>query len=246
VLKSLVLLIKRQECERGAAKRRKDKELVDDDRESCTVESSDHCGDDFLNDKVEGDTAVSLMMVRASSKEKDQVDEVAAKISTSQSSYHSKKKSSSSPKSKGLVDEDKESCTIESNDHCGDDEEVEADTVVSEEKKVDFLGFSILSKHAKYLKIIYQKEATFMDDAMKAGFRLDCIDFCTSKATNFLFMEANKTQLKTEMKEVTQKIASLQKELELKKVGETELKKQFEAISEFSSNSSSPLSYIVD
>ncbi|KAL1072553.1 hypothetical protein V6Z11_D11G161000 [Gossypium hirsutum] len=47
-------------------------------------------------------------------------------------------------------------------------------------------------------------------------------------------MEANKTQLKTEMKEVTQKIASLQKELELKKVGETELKKQFEAISEFS------------
>ncbi|KAB2003853.1 hypothetical protein ES319_D11G159200v1 [Gossypium barbadense] len=158
VLKSLVLLIKRQECERGAAKRRKDKELVDEDRESCTVESSDHCGDDFLNDKVEGDTAVSLMMVRASSKEKDQVDEVAAKISTSQSSYHSKKKGSSSPKSKGLVDEDKESCTIESNDHCGDDEEVEADTVVSEEKKVDFLGFSILSKHAKYLKIIYQKE----------------------------------------------------------------------------------------
>nr|KJB42671.1 hypothetical protein B456_007G162600 [Gossypium raimondii] len=148
-------------------------------------------------------------------------------------------------KSKGLVGEDKESCTIESNDHCGDDDEVEADTVVSEEKKVDFLGFSILSKHAKYLKIIYQKEATFMDDATKAGFRL-CIDFCTSKATNFLFMEANKTQLKTEMKEVTQKIASLQKELELKKVGETELKKQFEAISEFSSNSSSPLSYIVD
>ncbi|MBA0860408.1 hypothetical protein Goshw_017456, partial [Gossypium schwendimanii] len=236
VLKSLVLLIKRQECERGAAKRRKDKELVDEDRESCTVESSDHCGDDFLNDKVEGDTAVSLMMVRASSNEKDQVDGVAAKISTSQSSYHSKKKGSSSPKS----------CTIESNDHCGDDDEVEADTVVSEEKKVDFLGFSVLSKHAKDLKIIYQKEATFMDDAMKAGFRLDCIDFCTSKATNFLFMEANKTQLKTEMKEVTQKIASLQKELELKKVGETELKKQFEAVSEFSSNSSSPLSYIVD
>ncbi|MBA0560492.1 hypothetical protein Golob_017385 [Gossypium lobatum] len=146
---------------------------------------------------------------------------------------------------KGLVDEDKESCTIESNDNCGDDDEVEADTVVSEEKKLDFLGFSILSKHAKDLKIIYQKEA-FMDDAMKAGFRLDCIDFCTSKATNFLFMEANKTQLKTEMKEVTQKIASLQKELELKKVGETELKKQFEAVSEFSSNSSSPLSYIVD
>lgn len=42
VLKSLVLLIKRQECERGAAKRRKDKELVDEDRESCTVELSDH------------------------------------------------------------------------------------------------------------------------------------------------------------------------------------------------------------
>ncbi|KAG8477913.1 hypothetical protein CXB51_027512 [Gossypium anomalum] len=171
--------------------------------ESCTVELSDHCDDDFLNDKVEGDTAVSLMMIRASSEEKDQVDEVAAKISTSQSSYHSKKKGLSSPKSKGLVDEDKESCTIESNDHCGDDDEVEADTVVSEEKKVDFLGFSILSKHAKYLKIIYQKE---------------------------------------EMKEVTQKIASLQKELELKKDGETELKKQFEAISEFSSNSCSPLS----
>ncbi|KAH1081629.1 hypothetical protein J1N35_021390 [Gossypium stocksii] len=207
VLKSLVLLIKRQECERRAAKRRKDIELVDEDRESCTVESSDHCGDDFLNDKVEGDTAVSLMMIRASSKEKDQVDEVAAKISTSQFSYHSKKKGLSSPKVR-LVDEDKESCTIESNDHCGDNDEVEADTVVSEEKKVDFLGFSILSKHAKYLKIIYQKEA-------------------------------NITQLQTEMKEVTQKIASLQKELELKKVGETELKKQFEAISEFSSNSSS-------
>lgn len=86
----------------------------------------------------------------------------------------------------------------------------------------------------------------FMDDAMKAGFRLDCIDLCTSKATTFLLMEANKTQLKTEMKEVTQKIAYLQKELELKKVRKTELKKQFEAISQFSSNSSSPLSYIVD
>ncbi|TYJ09713.1 hypothetical protein E1A91_A11G158800v1 [Gossypium mustelinum] len=171
VLNSLVLLIKRQECERGAAKRRKDKELVDEDRESCTVELSDHSDDD---------------------------------------------------------------------------DEVEADTVVSVEKKVDFLGFSILSKHANYLKIIYQKEATFMDDGMKAGFRLDCIDFCTSKAPTFLFMEANKTQLKTEMKEVTQKIASSQKELELKEDGETELKKQFEAISEFSSNSSSPLSCIVD
>ncbi|PPR87675.1 hypothetical protein GOBAR_AA33014 [Gossypium barbadense] len=177
-MKSLVLLIKRQECERGAAKRRKDKELVDENRESCTVEL------------IEGDTAVSLMMIRASSKEKDQVDEVAAKISISQSSYHSKKKGD-------------------------DDDEVEADTVVSVEKKVDFLGFSILSKHANYLKIIYQKEA-------------------------------NKTQLKTEMKEVTQKIASSQKELELKEDGETELKKQFEAISEFSSNSSSPLSCIVD
>ena len=57
----------------------------------------------------------------------------------------------------------------------------------------------------------------FMDDAIKVGFKLECIDTCTSRAKTFLSIEVNKIELDAGMEEVTVKITSLQKELELLK-----------------------------
>ena len=65
----------------------------------------------------------------------------------------------------------------------------------------------------------------FMDDAKKAGFKLECLGTCTSRAKAFLSIEMNKTELEERMKEVIGKIISLQKELELQKNHETELQK---------------------
>ena len=55
----------------------------------------------------------------------------------------------------------------------------------------------------------------FMDDAIKAGFNFDYVGTYISKAKAFLSIEVNKTELKAKMKEVTRKIVSLRKELEL-------------------------------
>ena len=65
----------------------------------------------------------------------------------------------------------------------------------------------------------------FIDDAIKVGFKLECVSTCPSKAKVFLSIEVNKTELETKMKEVTRKIASLQKELKLQKSRKTKLQK---------------------
>ena len=62
-----------------------------------------------------------------------------------------------------------------------------------------------------------------MDNVIKAGFKLECVGTCTSRAKVFLSIKVNKIELETEIEEVIEKIASLQKELELQKSHEVEL-----------------------
>ena len=55
----------------------------------------------------------------------------------------------------------------------------------------------------------------FIDDAIKVGFKLECVGIYTSRVKASLSIKVNKTELEAKMKKVTEKIVSLQKELKL-------------------------------
>ncbi|KAH1047514.1 hypothetical protein J1N35_038298 [Gossypium stocksii] len=149
-----------------------------------------------------------------------------------------------------VVDEDEKSCTKESSNYYDDEIEDEDETVVSKEK-IQEEAIEIDGEVGAVTIDIQDVQnetspAKSMDDAMNVVFRLACINSYTSKARAFLSKEENKTQLEIEMKGVTEKIDSMQKELEPTKAHKVDMKKRLDTISHFNCSSLSLLrSYIV-
>ena len=79
-----------------------------------------------------------------------------------------------------------------------------------------------------------------MDDAVKVGFRLECLTSCMSKAKAILDMQVDQTQVETHLGEVNKKLTSLKQELETYQHEQLELQNQLDTIRNLHNSSSSP------